>query len=280
MADIRISLGFTAHPKTLKLRRRLGLEACWALLDLWTWAGENRTSGDLTGMTAEDVAIAACWHGDPDVFVATLLELRWLDKRGDAYALHAWAEHQSWLVGAERRSEVASERAKIRWEKREAASLGVTVDQLRVKRDAPRIAQSNAQCNAPEHPVSMLLSVSVSESDSLVGRTTFSPAVADATAQVPQWSAGLLEIQNALTSLHAPPEFNDPAYWKRIDDWLGANDSGVAYLAELRKFLAWHDALPVRRRKKNLKQAFRNWLAKAEQWSENRAQRQEFQRRR
>ncbi len=113
------------------------------------------------------------------------------------------------------------------------------------------------------------------------GSTTFAQVVAKLPATpVPEWSAGLLEIRNALTSLAAPPEFDDPAYWKRIDDWLGANDSGVAYLAELRKFLAWHDALPKSRRKKNMRQAFRNWLAKAEQWSHNRAQRHQFQNRR
>ena len=62
------------------------------------------------------------------------------------------------------------------------------------------------------------------------------------------------------------------AYWHRIDAWLGSPTSGVAYLDELAKFLAWHAAQPKPQQPKDLKRAFRNWLAKSEFWSQSRAQ--------
>jgi hypothetical protein len=111
----------------------------------------------------------------------------------------------------------------------------------------------------------------------LLGEADASPEPEPQVPAVPvlvEWPPGLVSIREQLGGLSAPPEFQDPPYWQRIDDWLGPEDSGVAYMAEFKKFLAWHDALPKTRRKKNLRHAFRNWLAKAESWSEQRAQRQ------
>lgn len=102
-------------------------------------------------------------------------------------------------------------------------------------------------------------------------------AGAEASPDTP-WPAELQDVLGVIRSLRAPSEFYNAGYWARIDEWLGAKDSGVAYLDELRKFLAWHEALPKTQRKRNLLRAFRNWLAKAQNWSENRAQRQAIQR--
>jgi hypothetical protein len=86
------------------------------------------------------------------------------------------------------------------------------------------------------------------------------------------WPENLQEVREYLVGHNAPPQLLDPAYWRRIDDWLGAPDSGVGYLDELAKYLAWLVAQPRPRRHVDLKRGFRNWLAKSQYWSERRAQ--------
>jgi hypothetical protein len=86
------------------------------------------------------------------------------------------------------------------------------------------------------------------------------------------WPETLREVREYLVGHHVPPQLHDPAYWRRIDDWLGAPDSGVGYLDELAKYLAWLAAQPRQRGHVDLKRGFRNWLAKSQYWSERRAQ--------
>lgn len=88
------------------------------------------------------------------------------------------------------------------------------------------------------------------------------------------WPEDLREVREWLVTHHAPPVLQDPAYWRRIDDWLGSPDSGVGYLDELAKYLAWDASLPTGQRHRDAKRGFRNWLAKSEFWSQQRAQTQ------
>ena len=105
--DIRISVVFWRHPKTVKLERRLGIEAIKSLIILWMWVACNRPDGNLEGFDAEDIEIAAEWRGEPGVLVEVLLSLRWLDMEDGQYKIHDWAEHNSWASEAECRSDVA-----------------------------------------------------------------------------------------------------------------------------------------------------------------------------
>lgn len=105
--DIRVAVDFFGHPKTVKLERRLGLEALKSLLVLWTWAAKHRTSGNLAGMTAEDIEIAADWGGVEGTFTAVLDDLAWLDGKPGEYSLHEWKEHNPWVAEAEKRSNAA-----------------------------------------------------------------------------------------------------------------------------------------------------------------------------
>lgn len=106
--DIRLSVGFWSHPKTIKLQRRLGVEGVLALLRLWTWTGQSRPSGALTGMDAEDIEIAAGWQGEAQKLAAAFEELRWIDREGDDYSIHGWDEHQPWVSGEAARKRAAS----------------------------------------------------------------------------------------------------------------------------------------------------------------------------
>ena len=117
-ADIRISVGFPNHPKTVKLDRRLGFQGIRSLLALWTWAAQNRPDGDLGGangrctvvrrpLDEEDIEIAAQWPGEPGLFVATLVALGWLDRTERGYLLHEWQQHNPWVAAATDRSDKA-----------------------------------------------------------------------------------------------------------------------------------------------------------------------------
>ncbi|MGI6252143.1 MAG: hypothetical protein ACOYJV_01785 [Aminivibrio sp.] len=107
VSDIRLDTEFFNHPKTVKLERRLGLEGLKALLVLWTWAARNMSSGDLAGLSAEDLEIAAGWAGEPGRLAAVFCELGWLDGEEGTYSLHEWALHNPWAAGADLRSDKA-----------------------------------------------------------------------------------------------------------------------------------------------------------------------------
>jgi hypothetical protein len=109
VTDIRVQTNWRHHPKRKKLQKRLGADGVLALMDLWLWIGDTRPTGDLSGMDAEDIAIAADWTGDAAAFVFALVELGLLDQlEGGGFVVHDWEAHNPWAFGAERRSEAAS----------------------------------------------------------------------------------------------------------------------------------------------------------------------------
>ena len=116
--DIRLSVGFPHHPKTIKLERRLGFQGIRSLLSLWTWAAQNRPEGNLGGandrsttvqrpLDEEDIEIVAQWPGEPGLFVATLVTLGWLDQTDHGYCLHEWQQHNPWVAAATNRGDKA-----------------------------------------------------------------------------------------------------------------------------------------------------------------------------
>jgi len=113
--DIRLDIGFWAHPKTVKLERRLGLAGVKALLVLWTWVAQNRPSGRLDGLSVEDLEISAGWSGEEGQFVSALTTLHWLDLDDGVCSAHGWSEHQPWIVGSEARKLKATRAATARW---------------------------------------------------------------------------------------------------------------------------------------------------------------------
>lgn len=113
VSDIRLSVDFFQHPKTIKLERRLGMEGVKALLSLWMWAAQNRPDGVLSGLDPEDIEIAAGWiRSDPagsdrPDLVSTLVALRWLDEERGTWRLHEWEIHNPWAAGQQSRSNQA-----------------------------------------------------------------------------------------------------------------------------------------------------------------------------
>lgn len=120
--DARLSTGLPGHPKTKKLVRRLGPGAGWSLVCLILWARANRPDGDLSGMSAEDIELAADWTGENDALVREMVSVGFLDGQVGAYRLHDWAEHQPWSAGSEARSDRAKWSALCRRHGREEAA--------------------------------------------------------------------------------------------------------------------------------------------------------------
>jgi hypothetical protein len=102
--DARISTALPSHPKTKKLVRLLGAEAGWSLVVLILWAAANRSDGDLSGMSDEDIELAADWDGAEGQFIAALRRIRFVDGEEGEASIHDWTEHQPWAAGSEARS--------------------------------------------------------------------------------------------------------------------------------------------------------------------------------
>jgi hypothetical protein len=112
--DIRVRVGFFKHPKTVKLRRRLGGDGPLCLLALWAFARVNRIDGNLVGMSDEDIEIAAGWDGTPGALTPALVDTRWLDGPQGERSVHGWEETQRWAMALCAMSEAGKASAEVR----------------------------------------------------------------------------------------------------------------------------------------------------------------------
>jgi uncharacterized phage protein (TIGR02220 family) len=109
MDDYRVKVGWRTHPKRVKLQRRLGADAVLAVPDLWEFCASSRTDGDLSGMSDEDIAIAAGYPGDAAPWVSALLEIGLLVGKPGRLRIHGWEEHNPYVASHSKR--VAKSRA-------------------------------------------------------------------------------------------------------------------------------------------------------------------------
>jgi hypothetical protein len=154
--DFRLSVGFIGHPKTVKLRRRIGADGVLSLIALYGFTAQNKPDGRLAGMSEEDIAIAAGWSDDPVIFISGLMECRFLDDVDGAFVIHDWAMHNGWAANAQARSEQSRSAAEQRWERKRAMpnradSNAVSIDQHSGpnKPALPKTENSNAPIPSP-----------------------------------------------------------------------------------------------------------------------------------
>jgi len=113
--DFRVALDFLDHPKTVRLKSLVGAEGVFCLMRLWAFAGNYRPRGLLTGMNPQDIAIAAKWTENSDLFVTALLDSKFLDKlKNGVYRLHNWKLRQGYLYHKPERQERARKGGKAR----------------------------------------------------------------------------------------------------------------------------------------------------------------------
>lgn len=105
--DARISTSLPSHPKTKKLARRLGPAGPLACIYLFLWVAANRSDGDLSGLTDEDLELAVDWQGEEGQFVSVMSEVGFLDGEQGGRRVHDWAVHNPWAAGANDRSEAS-----------------------------------------------------------------------------------------------------------------------------------------------------------------------------
>jgi hypothetical protein len=134
--------GIWNNRKFLRLTRRLATSdlvvfAC--LHALWQGVLTQRPEGVLIGWDELDVALAARWPGEPAVFLAALEAEGWLlrDAAGDL-VVHEWEQYGG--AGATLRAG-ASKRKRDQRDRDDAARLGITVEELRARRDKTGVSR-------------------------------------------------------------------------------------------------------------------------------------------
>lgn len=112
-SDIRLEVGLRDNLKRKKLQRKLGAEAVLALIDFWMYCGVNNPSGDITGMTAEDIACAANYVGDAEKFMEILITEKWIDiDKNGRMQIHEWDIHQPFVYNGAKISKRNSKNAR------------------------------------------------------------------------------------------------------------------------------------------------------------------------
>jgi len=145
---IRLNNGFFSHRKTNKLKARLGTDAWWIPVRIWSYAAENQPDGIFDGYSAEELAVAIGYAGDAKEMLQALLDACFMDS--EPLAIHNWAEHNGFHAEFADRAKKAAE---ARWakdkerradvlRKKEAKKEDMIRDEMR--RDETSIASSNA----------------------------------------------------------------------------------------------------------------------------------------
>lgn len=108
---IRVATGFYTHRKTAKLQGMVGHDAFWIPPRIWAYCAENQPDGDLSGYSAQELAMLIGYNKDACGMLVALQECRWIDKD---MKVHDWEEHNGYH---ERYSQRAKTAADARWSK-------------------------------------------------------------------------------------------------------------------------------------------------------------------
>lgn len=236
--DARISTGLPSHPKTKKLIRRLGPAGGWSLVCLILWAASNRSDGNLSGMTGEDIELAADWDGEAGAFVQELAALKFFDEVDGGYRIHDWAEHNPWAAGADMRSHKArwnaakrhhglAEADRLVPEYAAIRNAGSSADSNSASTDAAQGQHTNGEhvaksSNAPSpspSPSPIPTSPPIGGGDAKTRPARKCPADFTVTDELRAWAADkapLVDLQKATDS------FRDHTFKTAITDWAGA----------------------------------------------------------
>lgn len=90
------------HPKMLDLSARLGIpleHAIGIMQVLFNWVADMAPQGDVGKWPDGSIAVACGWSGDPQSFVNSLVDAKWLDRDSKHRLLvHDWSEHcERWV---------------------------------------------------------------------------------------------------------------------------------------------------------------------------------------
>ena len=190
-----------------------------ALVSLWTFCGENRTNGVLSGMDDDDIAIAADYPGDTKELIGALESLRLIERNGNDWAMHDWEDHQGYAIHAEARAEKARRAAEARWgSKKDAPSI--KKDAPSIKKDAPSNAPNpNPNPNPDPDPIQKNTLVVVEADAELSARDGPPPPPPIRIARTPKAETAAFETMRALWAEICGPaglnELRDVGRWPK-----------------------------------------------------------------
>jgi hypothetical protein len=117
------------HRKTKKLMRLLDIslfDAMGYLTTFWFWAMDFASNGELDKYDPCDIADAATWSDDPNLFLNAMIEAGFVDKIGDALSIHDWMEYGGKLLTSKQQH--AKRMADVRAQKQHVPSTCVSRD--------------------------------------------------------------------------------------------------------------------------------------------------------
>lgn len=82
------------HRKSKQLEREIGERNAFGyVMRLWMWCLDNAPEGRISGKHLSDIVEdAAGWRGEPGRLFGALLEFEWIERSGDAVAVHDWED--------------------------------------------------------------------------------------------------------------------------------------------------------------------------------------------
>jgi len=106
MAWIELHQNLPTHPKTKRLVRALGLsvpkdipQVVGHLCMFWLWCIDYAIDGSLESMSAQDIADAAGWCDDPELFFRALVDEHFIDLDEDGnHIVHDWDDYIGRLI--------------------------------------------------------------------------------------------------------------------------------------------------------------------------------------
>lgn len=105
MAWIELHQKLPTHPKTKRLTRTLGLkvpqdipQTVGHLCMFWLWCIDYAIDGSLESMSDQDIADAAGWCGDPELFMRAMVSEHFIDIADDKYVVHDWDDYIGRLI--------------------------------------------------------------------------------------------------------------------------------------------------------------------------------------
>ena len=118
MAWIELHQTLPTHKKTSRLVRALHMSVpkdnptvVGHLCVFWLWCLDGADEGRLRDMTAQDIADAAMWTGDPDEFLTAMIKAGFIDETDNGLRIHDWDDYIGRLI-AFREKERARNRVK------------------------------------------------------------------------------------------------------------------------------------------------------------------------
>ena len=110
---IKLFTSFFTHRKTMRLRARIGDDAYWVPIRLWTYAAENQIDGNFSSYTSEELAMLVGCDKHASSMLQALKDCGFVDSEGK---IHDWEEHNGFHSTFSKRAKKAAD---ARWAKKE-----------------------------------------------------------------------------------------------------------------------------------------------------------------